>query len=87
MTSTGVDLECLKSYSKEYIRKTTDFNNLEKVEEILGELVKQMMKADSKSKTIIQKFIDLYQEQQKTLRNKMLKGMDTHCRSQTTGQM
>ena len=46
MSTIGVDLDRLDQYSENYIRKTSDFNNIDKVELILVELAKQKEDAD-----------------------------------------
>ena len=63
MTTTGVNVEQLSKYTKEYIRKTDDFNKIEKVEEVLSELAKENNKVNSAAKTTIQKVIKLYKTQ------------------------
>ena len=65
--TTKMNLNALSNYSEEYIKKTTDFKNLQKVEEILAELTQQQENVDDDIKRKLQKFIDLYRTQQKAL--------------------
>ena len=71
MTPTSFEFNRIKNHSEEYIKKTTDFHNLDKVKEILKDLAKQKSNAKGTNKTMIQRFIDLFQEQHKALSNKM----------------
>ena len=67
MSASKINLDLLNKYSEDYIKKTTDFQSLEKVEVILVELTKQKDSAKKDEKENLQKFIDIYQVQQKAL--------------------
>ena len=74
MTTTGVNVERLSKYTEEYIKKTDDFNKLDKVEEILAELARENNRADVEGKKSIQKLIKMYKTQRDVLRSNSVFG-------------
>ena len=61
MTASTVNLQLLNKYSEDYIKKTMDFQDMEKVKLILVKLTEQREKANLEEKKTLQKFINLYQ--------------------------